>query len=105
MCGDGTNDVGALIHSHFGVALLSSGGSNHPEAEQKKKAKLNEAQALTNEVKNASSILRNGNVPYSQSLNNQQSVANAQVKKYCKLNIERPRKQSSGQSYSNLFLH
>ena len=56
MCGNGTNDVGALIHSHFGVALLSSGGSNHPEAEQKKKAKFNEAQVLTNEDKNASSI-------------------------------------------------
>ena len=96
MCGDGTNDVGALKHSHVGVALLSSGGSNDPEAEQKKKAKLNEAQALTNEVKNASSILRNGNVPYSQSLNNQQSVANAQVKHYRKLNAERPHKHVPG---------
>ena len=79
MCGDGTNDVGALKHSHVGVALLSSSGPNDPEAEQKKKAKINEAQSLSNEVKNASNALRNSRLPHAQNLNNQQSVVNAQV--------------------------
>ena len=79
MCGDGTNDVGALKHSHVGVALLSSGGSNDPEAEQKRRAKMSEAQSLSNEVKNAANILKNSSAPYAQNLNNQQSVVNAQV--------------------------
>ena len=79
MCGDGTNDVGALKHSHVGVALLSSGGNNDPEAEQKRRAKINEAQSLSYEVKNASNVLKNSSAPYSQNLSNQQSVVNAQV--------------------------
>jgi cation-transporting ATPase 13A1 len=56
MCGDGTNDVGALKHAEVGVALLSSGGStnaNNPEYEQKKKAKISEAQSLSQELSNA----------------------------------------------------
>ena len=80
MCGDGTNDVGALKHSHVGVALLSSNSTtDNPEYEQKKRAKLSEAQTLSNEVSAASSMLRNSGM--SPNLNSQQqSIVNAQKK-------------------------
>ncbi|XP_070531690.1 endoplasmic reticulum transmembrane helix translocase-like [Ptychodera flava] len=50
MCGDGTNDVGALKHAHCGVALLSNAPERLPEKKTKKTK--DEGSSVDGEIKN-----------------------------------------------------
>ncbi|UYV65601.1 ATP13A1 [Cordylochernes scorpioides] len=83
MCGDGTNDVGALKHAHVGVALLSSLPSDKLEKKKKPEEKEEEEPQRANAVDARNRLVRRPEAR--RNLNQMDRLANSHQRQLQKL--------------------